>query len=179
MMEILSLADMSIKRGEIPIILGDFNASPDICPTSYTTLLRGGWEDTFVSAQQTSMNYSSDCSGQTETTWWTWDPKNALNVAGLHASCHGLRCDHVFLPPAECRGSLEQFRVYEACILLNQPRVLVNTNWLHSCLSPLLRLGWSSPLLLTLSDHYALRVEIRKTPFCVTNPPRYLESVPI
>lgn len=98
--------------------------------------------------------------------FWTWDPKNPLNVLGPHSSCHGLRCDHVFLPCASLAGFLQNFSVRSAEILFDQPRVLASSTWFRSLLFLLIgrccsqASGSSGPLLVTLSDHYALKVSL-------------------
>eukprot|EP01055_Gregarina_sp_Pseudo9_P000785 Gregarina_sp_Pseudo_9__784@NODE_14_length_6322_cov_57_267229_g12_i0_p2_GENE_NODE_14_length_6322_cov_57_267229_g12_i0NODE_14_length_6322_cov_57_267229_g12_i0_p2_ORF_typecomplete_len527_score64_64Exo_endo_phos/PF03372_23/1_3e24_NODE_14_length_6322_cov_57_267229_g12_i06452225 len=280
--EVLNLAGAAEARGEVPVLMGDFNAAPTVCPSSYNMLLAERWDDAFLvgsppetrypgrpnslsfsqpltmeasrkpaqlhpgthpgtkrhsisgavsggggllgseaalsscssmytdggglSALATSFrplrsltgsgkvlythvvnsaddrllwNGADDCStcdsvedvisgklDASERRIWTWDPSNALNLLGPHAGCHGLRCDHIFLPPPETRGGLSDFAVSRSQILFHQPRVLIHSKWLTTCLiAPLSKCfrdsrRSSAPLLVTLSDHYAVRVEL-------------------
>lgn len=84
----------------------------------------------------------------------TWDPLNPLNAIGPHAECHGLRCDHIFLPPKRCIGGLESFEVTSANVLFVEPQVTVQ----GFCCG---FIGQAS--LVTLSDHYAVRIEFTRT----------------
>eukprot|EP01053_Blabericola_migrator_P005626 Blabericola_migrator_1__5625@NODE_285_length_10382_cov_182_229956_g235_i0_p2_GENE_NODE_285_length_10382_cov_182_229956_g235_i0NODE_285_length_10382_cov_182_229956_g235_i0_p2_ORF_typecomplete_len493_score65_16Exo_endo_phos/PF03372_23/1_4e26_NODE_285_length_10382_cov_182_229956_g235_i048486326 len=268
--ESLTLAAAAAKRGEIPILLGDFNAAPTVCPASYNVLIHEEWEDAFLSGSNQSgsvlptsyearedsydklddigppvkcrkhrrdrwsrsparlssltdhstrsifdsrrkapfgskIHYSqlsfgeedlgltleekSVCDGEdcstcdsvedmisknldaSEKRIWTWDPSNALNLLGPHSACHGLRCDHIFLPPYRWRGDLSNFTVTESQILFHQPRVLIHSKWLTTCLvAPLAKCFRSSPgipspvdtapLLVTLSDHNAVKIQL-------------------
>lgn len=85
---------------------------------------------------------------------FTWDARNPLNKIGPHASCHGLRCDYVFMPPHQLAGGLYPFLPVEADILLREPRVLVD-GCCFGC--------FGGGMLVTLSDHYALRVVLRRS----------------
>eukprot|EP01056_Protomagalhaensia_sp_Gyna25_P005048 Protomagalhaensia_sp_Gyna_25__5047@NODE_566_length_3110_cov_7_143601_g440_i0_p1_GENE_NODE_566_length_3110_cov_7_143601_g440_i0NODE_566_length_3110_cov_7_143601_g440_i0_p1_ORF_typecomplete_len421_score56_18Exo_endo_phos/PF03372_23/5_6e25SEEK1/PF15357_6/0_24_NODE_566_length_3110_cov_7_143601_g440_i011263 len=209
--ELLEYAALATARGEAPVLLGDFNAAPTVCPASYNMLVEEEWEDGFVLGAPRSQSglvtsgdsmqkesgsllyvappdcvpargksrYSAlardECStcdssdgGIATERLWTWDPGNALNLLGLHANCHGLRCDHVFLPPQPIRGGLGDFAVTQAQILFHQPRVLIHAKWWTTCLlAPIARCFAKSssdpltaPLLVTLSDHYAVKVEL-------------------
>lgn len=85
---------------------------------------------------------------------FTWDPKNPLNVIGPHAECHGLRCDHLFLPPKDIEGGLADFCPVQAEIVFTEPQVTV-----EGCCCGLL--GQAS--LVTLSDHYGIRIQLKRT----------------
>ncbi|OEH74279.1 endonuclease exonuclease phosphatase domain-containing protein [Cyclospora cayetanensis] len=85
---------------------------------------------------------------------FTWDPGNPLNTIGPHAGCHGLRCDYIFLPPHQFAGGLYPFLPVAADILMRDPRVLVDA-CCFGC--------FGEVMLVTLSDHYAVRVTLRRS----------------
>ncbi|ESS36171.1 endonuclease/exonuclease/phosphatase family protein [Toxoplasma gondii VEG] len=87
---------------------------------------------------------------------FTWDPQNPLNSIGPHAGCHGLRCDYVFLPPQRLAGALRDFVPVSGEILLREPRVMVDA-CCFGCLGQV--------MLVTLSDHYALRISLKRSAF--------------
>lgn len=72
-------------------IVGDLNAGPQAAPDNYFALISAGWRDAWVEAN------GEDASGGI-----TWDPKNALNLNGVHENCTPQRCDHIFISPV-CR----------------------------------------------------------------------------
>ncbi|CBZ53789.1 endonuclease/exonuclease/phosphatase domain-containing protein [Neospora caninum Liverpool] len=90
---------------------------------------------------------------------FTWDPQNPLNSIGPHAGCHGLRCDYVFLPPQRLSGALRDFVPVSGEILLREPRVMVDA-CCFGCLGQV--------MLVTLSDHYALKISLRRSCVDVT-----------
>ncbi|KAK6588069.1 sphingomyelinase C precursor [Cryptosporidium xiaoi] len=93
------------------------------------------------------------CSGSCFSCDFTWDPNNPLNVIGPHSGCHGQRCDHIFLPPAHLSKKLAFFEPKKSSIILREPRVLVD-GWCFGCVG--------SAVLVTLSDHYGVYVELKK-----------------
>jgi endonuclease/exonuclease/phosphatase family metal-dependent hydrolase len=74
---------------------------------------------------------------------FTWEVTNPLNKSGPHKSSPNQRIDHVFLPSAVA----SQIQVSQTSILLHEPSVEVSV-------------GQS----VTVSDHYALRVEFSIRP---------------
>ncbi|KAJ1613086.1 sphingomyelinase C precursor [Cryptosporidium canis] len=85
---------------------------------------------------------------------YTWDPNNPLNVIGPHSNCHGQRCDHIFLPPAHLSKNLAQYEPHKSSIILREPRVMVD-GWCFGCVG--------STVLVTLSDHYGVYVELKRS----------------
>ncbi|XP_053993564.1 uncharacterized protein LOC128884297 isoform X2 [Hylaeus volcanicus] len=84
---------------------------------------------------------------------YTWDPQNPLNVIGPHAECHGLRCDHILLPPQDYIGELGSFEITQADVMFQKPEVPIQ--------------GFCCGLagntsLVTLSDHYGVRVTLSR-----------------
>jgi endonuclease/exonuclease/phosphatase family metal-dependent hydrolase len=73
----------------------------------------------------------------------TWDPANALNLKGPHRTSPPQRIDHFFGPTTGLRGGA--FRVTGAEILFREPRVETTAG------------------LVTLSDHYGLRLSLAMT----------------
>lgn len=84
---------------------------------------------------------------------YTWDPNNPLNVIGPHSNCRGLRCDHIFLPPTHLSKKLAQYEPHKSSVILREPRVLVD-GWCFGCVG--------STVLVTLSDHYGVYVELKR-----------------
>lgn len=75
--------------------------------------------------------------------------------------CHGLRCDHVFLPPEAIAGGLGVFEAVDASVVFTEPSVTV-----EGCCCGLMGQG----SLVTLSDHYAVRIELQRS-LCRVSPP--------
>jgi len=89
--------------------------------------------------------------------FYTWDPNNPLNRLGPHASCVGLRCDHIFMMNNHVVGNknpLRDFYPARSAIKLKGPRVLVESVFSNVF----------SSRLFTLSDHYASFVKLKRAP---------------
>ena len=87
--------DEAVKVGEkeMPegaMIVGDFNAGPEIAQANYRQLLDLGYVDA----------YAAVCSVQPDCPTITWDAKNFLNQKGTHPHSISQRIDHIYLPPA-------------------------------------------------------------------------------
>ncbi|EZG62259.1 endonuclease/exonuclease/phosphatase domain protein [Gregarina niphandrodes] len=52
MIQIVALAQQASLLGHIPLIVGDFNAGPSVCPSSYEHLIEQGWQDAFAAARR-------------------------------------------------------------------------------------------------------------------------------
>ncbi|AFZ80198.1 hypothetical protein BEWA_030510 [Theileria equi strain WA] len=98
--------------------------------------------------------------------WWrrktaksyTWDPENPLNKIGPHSSCNGLRCDYIFLPPADISGNLADYVPKSSEILFKDPTVAIHRNKSGcGCIFSMLS-SFERVMLVTLSDHYALKI---------------------
>lgn len=72
----------------------------------------------------------------------------------MFVECHGLRCDHIFLPPHNVSGGLVSFQAVDASVVFTEPSVTV-----EGCCCGLMGQG----SLVTLSDHYAVRIEMRRS----------------
>ncbi|EEA06268.1 endonuclease/exonuclease/phosphatase family protein [Cryptosporidium muris RN66] len=116
-------------------------------------------DDSFVnspdsySVQPYILNSNKHNLEATEPSDFTWDPNNPLNTIGPHSSCHGQRCDHIFLPPIHFAKLFSLYKPYRSRIILKEPRVLVD-GWCFGCVG--------SNVLVTLSDHYGFYVELKK-----------------
>lgn len=75
--------------GDLSIILGDFNAGPEIAPRNYEFLKGYGYVDAYL-------DY---CKAQKLEPEITWDAENILNVNGTHSDSISQRIDHIFLSP--------------------------------------------------------------------------------
>eukprot|EP00039_Didymoeca_costata_P019973 m.339573 g.339573 ORF g.339573 m.339573 type:complete len:302 (-) comp18871_c0_seq1:187-1092(-) len=88
--EALSLCRESISKNIPGFIIGDLNAGPDASPGNYESILKAGFRDMYLEAQEANvLTPGKTC---------TWDPKNPLNVCGVHWYCPPQRCDHLFVP---------------------------------------------------------------------------------
>ncbi|KAH0487609.1 MAG: uncharacterized protein KVP18_000500 [Porospora cf. gigantea A] len=128
--QVLDIVRTVTRRKECPVLMGDLNAAPDLCGSTYNLLESRGWEDLFYRAQISTLckslgdgdwvdrtTSSSTHSGYDESSFYTWTPQNPLNAAGPHSDCQGSRCDHIFLPPTELRGGLAAFHCEAAGIM--------------------------------------------------------------
>jgi endonuclease/exonuclease/phosphatase family metal-dependent hydrolase len=101
------------------IIVGDFNCGPNVSISNYNKFLEAG----FISLDS-SIN--------------TWDPKNPLNINGIHKNCKEQSIDHI----------------------------LINSSFSLKSKSSNTKLIFSEPIIetiaqpVTLSDHYGLCFEI-------------------
>ncbi|PFH37276.1 hypothetical protein BESB_037340 [Besnoitia besnoiti] len=118
------------------------------CARSSSLLLAGG---SLVTSPAHAEDEEDEWKDREE---FTWDPQNPLNSIGPHAGCHGLRCDYVFLPPQRLSGGLKAFVPVAGEILLREPRVMVDA-CCFGCLGQV--------MLVTLSDHYALKITLRRS----------------
>ena len=73
--------------GDLNIIVGDFNAGPEIAPNNYEFLETKGYVDAYFS-------YCVEKGLEPEI---TWDANNILNEQGTHSDSISQRIDHVFL----------------------------------------------------------------------------------
>lgn len=48
--QVLSVSRAAAARGEVPVIIGDLNAAPNLCPSNYRMFLEKGWRDSFLLA---------------------------------------------------------------------------------------------------------------------------------
>lgn len=114
----------------IPMLLGDFNAGPEVSEINYRKLLENDFVDVFEYCRRTSK--------QKNVLQVTWHPENPLNKNGLFANSPPQRIDHVFVPSK----FIKLFNNIDAQIIFNEP--LVNIQHQQK---------------LTLSDHYGLKVK--------------------
>ncbi|ANQ07362.1 Endonuclease/exonuclease/phosphatase domain containing protein [Plasmodium coatneyi] len=49
--QIMEIARNAEKRNTIPIIIGDLNAAPNLCPNNYTSFIKRGWKDAWLYAR--------------------------------------------------------------------------------------------------------------------------------
>lgn len=114
-------------RGPL-LLTGDFNAGPGVAERNYQQIVAAGFVDVHGHLQPDDPS----C---------TWDPRNPLNVGGLHARCPPQRIDHVFVR----RDDLATGRVRPrgSRIVMREAVVAV---------------GGRHPV--TPSDHYGLHVEL-------------------
>lgn len=72
------------------LIVGDFNAGPEIAKANYDQLIEQGYVDAYVKA----------CVDKPDCLNITWDAENFLNQKGTHPDSISQRIDHIYLPPA-------------------------------------------------------------------------------
>ncbi|EUD67883.1 hypothetical protein C922_01495 [Plasmodium inui San Antonio 1] len=49
--QIMEIARNAEKRNTIPIIIGDLNAAPNLCPNNYSSFIKRGWKDAWLYAR--------------------------------------------------------------------------------------------------------------------------------
>ncbi|KAI4839301.1 hypothetical protein MKS88_001849 [Plasmodium brasilianum] len=49
--QIMKIARNAEKRNTIPIIIGDLNAAPNLCPNNYSSFIKRGWKDAWLYAR--------------------------------------------------------------------------------------------------------------------------------
>ncbi|SOV13901.1 conserved Plasmodium protein, unknown function [Plasmodium gaboni] len=49
--QIMKIASQAQKRNTIPIIIGDLNAAPNLCPNNYASFIKNGWKDAWLYAR--------------------------------------------------------------------------------------------------------------------------------
>lgn len=86
------------------IILGDFNAGPNVSATNHQTMLDEGYTDTFSSIYQEEDNCM------------TWNPKNKLNFHGYFPTSPAQRIDNIFVKS----DTATLLKVIEADIMLQE-----------------------------------------------------------
>jgi endonuclease/exonuclease/phosphatase family metal-dependent hydrolase len=84
--EIGQLLSAANAQGQRAILMGDFNASPEVHPEDYFRIIDAGYLDAFVASNpHTSRGF-------------TWDSANPLNARGRFHDAPSQRIDHVFVP---------------------------------------------------------------------------------
>ncbi len=78
------LIDVAASAPGVVVMLGDFNAGPGVADANYRSVLRAGFVDVYG-------HLLPDSAAP------TWDPRNGLNVGGLHSALPPQRIDHVFV----------------------------------------------------------------------------------
>ncbi|KAF8820249.1 endonuclease/exonuclease/phosphatase family protein [Cardiosporidium cionae] len=106
---------------------------------------------TAASPRLTKKEFSTQKSSSTAFSSITWNPQNPLNAIGPHRYCHGLRCDYIFLPPLRFAQQLCHFIPFNAAILFQTPHVALHAG---RCCKAVEKV--------TISDHYAVFVELRR-----------------
>jgi endonuclease/exonuclease/phosphatase family metal-dependent hydrolase len=117
----------------IPLILGDFNAGPEISNINYQYFLERDFVDLFEFCNR-DRNDNQKNGDQV-----TWHPKNPLNEKGMFSTSPPQRIDHIFVPSK----FVPFFKNSEVKIIFENP--LVNL---------------LDQKTVTLSDHYGLKVEL-------------------
>ena len=69
------------------ILLGDFNAGPNVSQVNYDQIINDGFLDTF----------SLGCENTDLCKKVTWDPNNSLNAGGAFTDSPPQRIDHIFI----------------------------------------------------------------------------------
>lgn len=95
--------------GDLSIILGDFNAGPEIAPSNYEFLTNIGYVDA----------YREYCFAKDLEPEITWDAKNILNIQGAHSDSISQRIDHIYLSP----GLAQMTTVTHAEVIFKEPIV--------------------------------------------------------
>lgn len=82
--QIRQVIDVAASAPGVVVMLGDFNAGPGAAEENYRSVLRAGFVDVYGHLTP-------------EASEPTWDPRNELNVGGLHSALPPQRIDHVFV----------------------------------------------------------------------------------
>ncbi|UTW56472.1 endonuclease/exonuclease/phosphatase family protein [Kordiimonas sp. SCSIO 12610] len=96
-------------QSDYKIIMGDFNAGPEIAEENYKLLANYGYVDAYARFANT----------HDEPLKITWDANNILNRQGAHAGAISQRIDHIFLSPdmASNMSVTNAEVLYESCIV--------------------------------------------------------------
>ena len=88
------------------VLLGDFNASPHVCPEIYSEIIERGYYDAFIEAGCADGAHAA-----------TWERENYFNRRSLYRNAPSQRIDHVFLPDSLAKT----WTVVSAQIALRDP----------------------------------------------------------
>ena len=72
------LSDIEDDECDGHILVGDFNCGPGVSDINYKAILRGGFKNISCNTM-------------------TWDPKNPLNINGIHKNCPPQSIDHIMV----------------------------------------------------------------------------------
>ena len=84
------LDDVQRRNSPLSLVVGDFNAGPEIAEPNYDYMLEQGYRD----------GYLDFCRQHDRLPEMTWDADNPLNRQGTHATSVSQRIDHFFLSDA-------------------------------------------------------------------------------
>lgn len=88
------ISQLISAAGGRAILVGDFNAGPEICSDNYDRIIAAGYVDAFVASGAPARIADG----------FTWDSANPLNTASRFADSPGQRIDLVFVPKANLRS---------------------------------------------------------------------------
>ncbi len=91
-------------QADIRIILGDFNAGPNVSPVNHQLMIDNNYLDTYLEVYEEE----GDCI--------TWDPMNRLNYNGYFPSSPPQRIDNIFID----KDAKQFFEVLEANVMLRE-----------------------------------------------------------
>lgn len=159
LLQTMNAVDKCQREGSLPILIGDFNCASDCSAGNYELIISRGYRDCYEEAKASGVLSGEDvmnsvlifvCETLTlcaDGPTCTWDPLHELNAGGPHAHCPPCRVDHVFVPKDEPRfGAVRSAGVVFTEKIVKIPLKNKATNEAHS--------------MCTLSDHYAIVVEI-------------------
>ncbi len=111
--QITQAFEFSEKNTSLPsIILGDFNAGPEIAVENYQLLIEKGFADA----------YHAFCQAKNLDALITWDSENLLNQRGTHPDAISQRIDHIYISPSLQKN----FSIYDAKRVFDE--TIVKTN---------------------------------------------------
>ena len=135
--EVLQLTKRTNKG--MSVVLGDFNAGPQISNRNYESLFAHGFVDV----------YKRVCESRGECEKITWDAQNPLNISGTHSTSPSQRIDHIYVQ----ESVLDSLEISDARIIFEEAIVPLPTETVEE--------GAEIPKV-PLSDHYGLIVELQR-----------------